>query len=94
MGQQVWVSARGRERRCRKGFHGDHPSICSTRRGNWYFPTGVSLLVSEYRALPDLDANANAVAIQHIKLEHEGWQRDTSVLEPPEPGFGSGEGLD
>ncbi len=33
--------------------------------------------VSEYQALPDLDANANAVAIQHIKLENEGWERDT-----------------
>src|SRR5687767_3113291 len=32
--------------------------------------------VSEYQALPDLDANANAVAIQHIKLENEGWTRD------------------
>jgi len=38
--------------------------------------------VSEYQALPDLDANANAVAIQHIKLENEGWERDTSVVEP------------
>ena len=41
--------------------------------------------VSEYQALPDLDANANAVAIQHIKLENEGWERDTSVVEPTEP---------
>ena len=32
--------------------------------------------VSEYLAMPDLDANANAVAIQHIKLENEGWERD------------------
>src|SRR3569832_2097245 len=32
--------------------------------------------VSEYQPLPDLDANANAVAIQHIKLENEGWERD------------------
>jgi phage tail-like protein len=40
---------------------------------------------SEYRALPDLDANANAVAIEHIKLENEGWERDTSVTEPVEP---------
>src|SRR5215469_8929347 len=40
--------------------------------------------VSEYQALPDLDANANAVAIQHIKLENEGWERDTSVKEPAE----------
>jgi phage tail-like protein len=41
--------------------------------------------VSEYQALPDLDANANAIAIQHIKLENEGWERDTSVTEPTEP---------
>src|SRR3954454_18815368 len=41
--------------------------------------------VSEYQALPDLDANANAVAIQHIKLENEGWERDASVTEPTEP---------
>jgi phage tail-like protein len=41
--------------------------------------------VSEYQALPDFDANANAVAIQHLKLENEGWQRDTSVTEPVEP---------
>jgi len=43
--------------------------------------------VSEYQALPDLDANANAIAIQHIKLENEGWERDTSVTEPTEPSF-------
>ena len=41
--------------------------------------------VSEFQALPDLDANANAVAIQHIKLENEGWERDTEVPEPSEP---------
>ena len=40
--------------------------------------------VSEYQALPDLDAGANAVAIEHIKLEHEGWERDKSVTEPSE----------
>jgi phage tail-like protein len=43
--------------------------------------------VSEYQALPDLDANANAVAIQHLKLENEGWERDVSVVEPAEPTF-------
>ena len=43
--------------------------------------------VSEYQAMPDLDANANAVAIQHIKLENEGWERDLSVTEPTEPSF-------
>lgn len=43
--------------------------------------------VSEFQALPDLDANANAVAIQHIKLENEGWERDYEVGEPPEISF-------
>ncbi len=43
--------------------------------------------VSEYQALPELDGNANAVAIQHIKLENEGWDRDPSVVEPQEPSF-------
>jgi phage tail-like protein len=40
--------------------------------------------VSEYQALPDLDAGANAVAIEHIRIENEGWERDTSVA-PPVP---------
>lgn len=40
--------------------------------------------VSEYQALPELDAGGNAVAIQTIKLENEGWERDTSVVEPSE----------
>ncbi|MEM1130364.1 MAG: phage tail protein [Pseudomonadota bacterium] len=43
--------------------------------------------VSEYQALPELDANANAVAIQSIKLENEGWLRDAEVQEPQEPSF-------
>jgi len=43
--------------------------------------------VSEFQALPDLDANANAVAIQHIKLENEGWVWDTAVPEPSEISF-------
>ncbi len=43
--------------------------------------------VSEYQSLPDLDANANAVAIQTIKLENEGWERDYDVTEPSEPSF-------
>jgi phage tail-like protein len=42
--------------------------------------------VSEFQALPALDADADAVAIQSIKLENEGWERDTSVKEPVEPG--------
>jgi phage tail-like protein len=43
--------------------------------------------VSEFQALPDLDANANAIAIQHIKLENEGWERDYDVTEPAEVTF-------
>jgi phage tail-like protein len=43
--------------------------------------------VSEFQALADLDANANAVNIQHIKLENEGWERDVEVAEPGEPTF-------
>lgn len=44
--------------------------------------------VSSFQALPELDANANAVAIQSITLEHEGWERDTAVAEPAEPVHG------
>lgn len=43
--------------------------------------------VSEYQAVPDLDANANAVAIARLKLENEGWERDYDVVEPSEPSF-------
>jgi phage tail-like protein len=48
--------------------------------------------VSEYQALAELDANGNGVAIQMIKLENEGWERDTSVPEPTEPSFTIPEG--
>ena len=40
--------------------------------------------VSEFQALPDLDAGQNSVAIEHIKLENEGWERDASLTEPTE----------
>jgi phage tail-like protein len=40
--------------------------------------------VSEYQALPDLDAGANAIAIEHIKLENEGWEQDLTLTEPLE----------
>lgn len=40
--------------------------------------------VSEFTAVPDLDANANAVAIEMIKIELEGWERDTDTKEPDE----------
>jgi phage tail-like protein len=40
--------------------------------------------VSEFQALPDLDAGANAIAIEHIKVENEGWERDLTLTEPKE----------
>ena len=43
--------------------------------------------VSGFDALPELDANANSIAIQSIKLENEGWERDYSVKAPAEPSF-------
>jgi phage tail-like protein len=43
--------------------------------------------VSEYQALPELDANGSAVAIERLTLQHEGWQRDEAVTEPVEPSY-------
>jgi len=43
--------------------------------------------VSEYQALPDLDANETLVAFETITLENEGWERDTEVVEPVEPRY-------
>ena len=40
--------------------------------------------VSEYQALSDFDAGGNAIAIEHIKLEHEGWEHDLTLTEPKE----------
>ena len=40
--------------------------------------------VSEYQALSDLDAGTNAVAIEHIKIDHEGWEHDLTLAEPQE----------
>ncbi|MBA3037037.1 MAG: phage tail protein [Desulfobacterium sp.] len=40
--------------------------------------------VSEYQSLPELDSNGKCIAIEKIVLQHEGWVRDTSVLEPQE----------
>jgi phage tail-like protein len=40
--------------------------------------------VSEYQAMPDLDAGANAIAIEHIKVENEGWEHDLTLGEPKE----------
>jgi len=34
--------------------------------------------VSEYQAMPDLDGQRRMpIAIEHIKIEHEGFERDT-----------------
>ena len=46
--------------------------------------------VSEYQALPELDSNCPAIAIQSIVLQNEGWERDVSVTEPTEPTFNDG----
>ena len=43
--------------------------------------------VSEFQALPELDGAGNAVAIQTLVLENEGWERDTGVTEPTETSF-------
>ncbi len=41
--------------------------------------------VSEFQALPEFDAGTmNAVGIQTITLQHEGWERDPAVTEPTE----------
>ena len=58
-----------------------------------YNPNGQKVLaynvfrcwVSEYEALPQLDASGSAVMITHVKLENEGWTRDASVVEVTEP---------
>jgi len=42
---------------------------------------------SEFRAVPEMDGNGNAVAIQSLKLENEGWERDSLTTEPTEPSF-------
>ena len=36
-------------------------------------------------ALPGLDANGAAVAIESLTLQNEGWERDVNVVEPQEP---------
>ena len=39
--------------------------------------------VSDFTGAADLDANANAIVIQSIKIQHEGYEQDNSVKEPP-----------
>jgi phage tail-like protein len=40
--------------------------------------------VSEYQALPEMDANTTAVAIETLVLQNEGWVRDVNVPVPTE----------
>ena len=40
--------------------------------------------VSEFQVMSDLDAGGNGVAVEHIKIEHEGWETDTTLTEPKE----------
>ena len=42
---------------------------------------------SEFQAQADLDGTGNAILIQTLKLENEGWERDYSVVEPTQPSF-------
>jgi phage tail-like protein len=77
-------------------FQGDAASSLATFRKNItievYNTQGSKVLAynvfrcwaSEYQALPQLDASGNAVMIATLKLENEGWTRDTSVTEPKE----------
>ena len=41
-------------------------------------------VATEFQALPELDASGNAIAIESIKLENEGWERDLTLAEPAE----------
>jgi len=77
-------------------FQGDAASSLATFRKNItievYNAQGAKVLAynvyrcwaSEYQSLPQLDASGNAVMITTLKLENEGWVRDTSVAEPKE----------
>ena len=42
---------------------------------------------SEYTALPDLDSEANTVALASMTIEHEGWDRDLSVKPALTPSY-------
>lgn len=72
---------------------GRETSLADFRRDlviNVYDETGQKVLsyqvfncwVSEYQPASDFDANANAVSIEHIRVENEGWVRDTSLPAP------------
>ena len=77
------LPGRRRDRRC-GNFRKDIIIDATTRPGRRHSYKLFRAWVSEYQALAELDASANAVAIQTIKLENEGWERDASVTEPAE----------
>lgn len=77
------------------GTRGSEMSLKNFRRDitlEMYNETGMLVIsylvhrcwISEYVALPELDANSFAVAIEKITLENEGWERDLAVKEPAE----------
>jgi phage tail-like protein len=79
----------------RNASGGRETSLADFRRDlviDMYDETGQKVLsyqvfncwVSEYQPVSDFDANANAVSIQHIRLENEGWVRDLDTP-PPSP---------
>jgi len=86
-GEHVWNFDSGWARKFRSTDSAKHHHRCLQRgRAARDQLQGFSLWVSEFQALSDLDANANAVAIQHIKLENEGWSA-TTTLGTEEPSF-------
>lgn len=44
---------------------------------------------SEYVGLGEVDAGCNGIAVESLTLQNEGWERDRSIAEPPEPSFGA-----
>jgi phage tail-like protein len=38
----------------------------------------------DYQAMSTLDANGSEIVIERLALENEGWERDTSVVPPPQ----------
>jgi len=54
--------------------------------GSWFARTrSIAAGPRSIRRFPIWTPTPTAVAIEHIKLENEGWERDTSVVPPPQP---------
>ena len=67
-----------------KNFRKDLVLLSTTSAARRVSATSSTAAGSASTRLPDLDANANAIAIETIKLEHEGWERDLDMPEPDE----------